>query len=109
MLLVLIWVFQISSVLHNLSEMWSTYPTFRDALQCLKSPYSYVVMGTVILPAVVGIAHSFIELQLWSYLVSFSQLVMLTRFFLEGQVIPPCKLLVRTILVAVKQLSALSG
>lgn len=98
-------VFCAFSSLHEGLEQLGMAASRRQALRNLFQPFMLLVeLPTIFLPWVLEGAARLFDLRIYAFLVALVQLLMFGRLFQEGQVLPPFRLVVRTLIFALPQL-----
>jgi len=97
-------MFGIMSGIHLALEFWSHC----QWAKWLRQPRTWLTFMTFIWPVVVSITRAEMTVYDWTSLVAVSHVIMLARLIFEGEVIPSCRVLLRTMRVAIGQLTALS-
>jgi len=104
--LIAAFVFCVFSTIHEVFEQWSIAHTLGEAARnVFLSPFMvFIEIPTIILPWVAEGIGPLLELRVYALLVSIIELIMFLRVFQEGQVLPPFRLVVKTLIYALPQL-----
>eukprot|EP00411_Alexandrium_monilatum_P075782 CAMPEP_0175490156 /NCGR_PEP_ID=MMETSP0096-20121207/1112_1 /TAXON_ID=311494 /ORGANISM="Alexandrium monilatum, Strain CCMP3105" /LENGTH=729 /DNA_ID=CAMNT_0016792061 /DNA_START=33 /DNA_END=2223 /DNA_ORIENTATION=- len=103
-------LFAILSGIHYLIECFAMYMSSRaDVVKWAQRPLTWLTLASYVCPALAYISDSYVSVNTWTLLVGISEVVMLARLFFEAEVIPPCRILLKTMRLASGPLATLSG
>jgi len=97
------------SVIHYLGECWAMNVSKADMIKWAQRPVTWLTVASYACPALAYISDSYVSVNTWTLLVGISEVVMLARLFFEAEVIPPCRILLKTMRLASGPLATLSG
>lgn len=93
------------STLHEVFELAGLASSWREGLGLAVEPFMLLIeWPTILLPWLAELIGPQLDLRTYAILVSAIELVMFLRVFQEGQVLPPFRLVVRTLVYALPQL-----
>lgn len=98
--------FCVLSTLHEVFEQWGMAHTAHDAVRNVFSPFMLLIeLPSIILPWVCEASAYALRLPDYAIAVAIIELLMFARVFQEGQVLPPFRIVVRTLIFAMPQLA----